>query len=188
MFDKYRPLRKRLVDDLVPSQLPQNSGLNRTCHWFGPVANDPQAKMNDGSAPKGLLQDIVDSHDGKERAELFKKVKTNLTAHSRSEEKVLYRRLEKSKDGKDEALEGFVEHEMADYLVEGLARARDKESDQWKARCTVLKEMLEHHIGEEESEVFRTAESLFDGQQLEAMGEEFAKEKAKHGVKETVDE
>lgn len=143
---------------------------------------------HDHDEVKELLRDILDSDDGKERPDLFKKVKTNLTAHSRSEEKVLYRRLEKSKDGKDEALEGFVEHEVADYLVEGLARARDKASDQWKARCKVLKEMLEHHIEEEESEFFGTAESLFDGQQLEAMGEEFAKEKAKHGVKETVDE
>ncbi len=142
------------------------------------------ALKQDHDEVKELLQEILASDDGKERGDLFKKVKTNLTAHSRSEEKVLYRRLEKkSEDGKDEALEGDVEHEVADYLVESLARARDKASDQWTARCTVLKEMLEHHIEEEQGETFKTAREVFDEAQLEKMGEEFAKEKAKHGVK-----
>ena len=141
------------------------------------------ALKQDHDAVKELLQEILDSEDGKERSELFKTVKTNLTAHSRSEEKVLYRRLEKSEEGKDEALEGDVEHEVTDHLVESLARARDKASDSWTARCTVLKEILEHHIEEEQGETFATARKLFDEEQLEKMGEEFAKEKAKHGVK-----
>jgi len=141
------------------------------------------ALKQDHDEVKELLEEILGSDDGKERGELFKKVKTNLTAHSRAEEKVLYRRLLKSEDGKDEALEGDVEHEVADYLLEGLARARDKASDEWKARCTVLKEALEHHIEEEESETFDTAREMFDEEQLEKMAEEFAREKAKHGIK-----
>jgi len=141
------------------------------------------ALKRDHEEVKGLLKDILHTDDGKERGEFFKKLKTNLTAHSRSEEKVIYRRMEKSREGKDEALEGTVEHEVADYLLEGLARARDKASDQWKARCTVLKEALEHHVEEEEGEFFDTARKLFDDRQLEGMGEEFAKEKAKLGVK-----
>ena len=55
-------------------------------------------------------------------------------------------------------------------------------SDEWSARCGVLQELLEHHIEEEEDEMFKTARKLFDAKSLEKMGEEFLAEKAKFGT------
>jgi hemerythrin superfamily protein len=131
---------------------------------------------------KQQLTQVLASADGKERSRLFKEFSTDLTAHSRAEEQVLYRALEKSEEGKSEALEGFVEHEVADRLGEDLGRARAVESDKWTARCTVLQEMLEHHITEEEGEVFKTARKLFDSATLETMAKAFAAAKAKHAA------
>src|SRR5579871_866172 len=111
---------------------------------------------------KKLLKGILGTTNSDKRNHLFEQLKTELTAHSRAEEKVLYEPLEKSKEGKPEALEGFVEHEDADYLVTELSDMAGVESDEWTARCHVLQEMLTHHIEEEESDVFKTARKMFD--------------------------
>ena len=131
---------------------------------------------------KALLVDILDARDTKARKALFGEFAKELTAHSRAEEKVLYARLEKHDEGKDEALEGAVEHQVVDRLIEDLTKEPRTESDEWTARCTVLQELLEHHIEEEQSEMFKTARKLFDAKMLEKMGDEFLAEKAKHGI------
>jgi hemerythrin-like domain-containing protein len=131
---------------------------------------------------KKLLNAILATEDAKKRSALFLQFKTELAPHSRAEEKVLYARLEKTKEGKDEALEGTVEHEVVDRLVEDLSDPESLESDQWSARCRVLQELLEHHIEEEEGDFFKTARKLFDRQALDKMGEEFAAEKRKYGA------
>ena len=117
--------------------------------------------------------------DAKKRSDLFKQFRTELTAHSRAEEKVLYRGMEKSEEGKDDALEGAVEHEVVDRLMEDLSRSRSIGSDKWTARCTVLQELLEHHIDEEEGEFFKIARKIFDRETLAKMGTAFTAEKTK---------
>jgi hemerythrin superfamily protein len=130
---------------------------------------------------KAMLEKILGTDDAKQRSELFKQFKTDMTAHSRAEEKVLYLRMEKADEAaKDDALEGFVEHEVADRLMDDLSRSRAKDSDKWTARCKVLKELIEHHVEEEEGEFFATARSVFDEATLEKMGDEFNAEKPKH--------
>lgn len=131
---------------------------------------------------KDLLQKMLETDDGKERGRLFAEFKAELVAHSRAEEKILYRRLEKDEETRDEALEGYVEHEVAETLALSLEKARQKGSDKWKARCQVLSELLDHHVEEEEGEIFADARKQFSSEELEKMGEAFGKEKAKHGV------
>jgi hemerythrin-like domain-containing protein len=136
----------------------------------------------DHAKVKALLEETLGTEDATVRNRLMKQIKTDLTAHSHAEEKVLYRRMEKSEDGKDEALEGDVEHELVLLLCEQLARSRSKASDPWTARCTVLKELVEHHVEEEEGEFFKTARKMFDRATLERMGTEFIREKTRLGV------
>ena len=131
---------------------------------------------------KGLLKTILASKDGKKRRELFEHFNTKLTAHSRAEEKVFYRPLEKTEKGKTEVLEGAVEHDVVDRLLADLTAARQPEAEKWTARCTVLQELLEHHIEEEEGDFFKTARKLFDRAALDKMGKDFVAEKSKLGV------
>ena len=79
--------------------------------------------------------------------------------------------------GAGEALEGAVEHEVVDRLMEDLSRSRSIGSDKWTARCTVLQELLEHHIDEEEGEFFKIARKIFDRETLAKMGMAFMAEK-----------
>ncbi|MDB5405130.1 MAG: hemerythrin cation binding protein [Rhodospirillales bacterium] len=136
----------------------------------------------DHAKVKSLLEETLGTEDATQRSQLIKQIKTDLTAHSHAEEKVLYRRMEKSEEGKDEALEGDVEHELVLLLCDQLARSRSKGSDPWTARCSVLKELIEHHVEEEEGEFFKTARRLFDRPTLQRMGNEFIKEKSRLGV------
>ncbi len=140
-----------------------------------------QALKTDHEEAKSVLQSVLDTEDAKERTERFKEFKAMMTAHSRSEEKVLYRRMEKSEEkAKNKALKGEVEHEIVDGLMSELSRGRAKDSERWTARCQVLQELIDHHVEEEESEFFALAKKLFDDETLEKMGEEFEAEKSRH--------
>ena len=141
-----------------------------------------KALKADHEKANALLDKVLETEDRKERTGLFAQFAEELTAHSRAEEKVLYARLKKIEEGKDEALEGAVEHQVVDRLIEDLKRNSSTQSDEWSARCGVLQELLEHHIEEEEDEMFKTARKLFDAKALEKMGEEFLAEKAKLGI------
>lgn len=107
---------------------------------------------------KGMLKAILATKDGKKRSVLFAPFKSKLMAHSRAEETAFYRPLEKTEEGKTEALEGTVEHEIVDRLLADLAAVRQPETETWTARCSVLQELLEHHIDEEEGDFLRPRE------------------------------
>jgi hemerythrin superfamily protein len=117
----------------------------------------------------------------KNPTEIFKKIKDELTAHAKAEQKVLYTRMKKTEeeDATDFALEGGVEHELVEQLLDQLSRSRQKGSDEWMARAKVLKELVQHHVDEEESEGFKAARQAFDERELEKMGAEFQREKQK---------
>jgi hypothetical protein len=61
-------------------------------------------------------------------------------------------------------------------VAELHSMARDDE--RWGAKFKVLKESLEHHIKEEEGEMFRTARAIFSRDELQQMGARMAKLKA----------
>lgn len=129
---------------------------------------------------KEILTRIIETEDNAERGRLFKEFKMELVGHSRAEEKVLYRRMEKAdEESRDDALEGFVEHEVAETLARSLETARQRTSPKWTARASVLKEVLEHHIEEEENEFFEQARKDFSEEELQRMDQEFQREKPK---------
>ena len=100
-----------------------------------------------------LLTRILDTSDNHKRGELFREMMSKLLAHAKAEQKILYRKLEKSRDSdaRKFAFEGDVEHEVVESQLQQLARARKKDSEQWTARLTFLQEAVEKHVKEEES-------------------------------------
>jgi hypothetical protein len=105
----------------------------------------------------------------KGRTELLDTLTIELNAHELIEEKILYPALKPHSEAKDIVLEGYQEHHVADVLVKelhGMARADER----WGPKLKVLKESIEHHIGEEEGEMFRTARSVLSRAELEELG------------------
>ena len=48
------------------------------------------------------------------------------------------------------AFEGDNEHQIVEQQLKQMARARNKASEQWTAQATVLRELIDHHVKEEE--------------------------------------
>ncbi|MGD9616591.1 MAG: hemerythrin domain-containing protein [Alphaproteobacteria bacterium] len=129
----------------------------------------------------GLIEQMIKTEDSKERGEIFKEMMSKLLAHSHAEEAVLYKKMEKSENEKSRtfAYEGENEHQIVEQQLQQMARARNKASEQWTAQASVLKDLIEHHVEEEESTGFRCARSDFDSETLEKMGDQFRKQKEK---------
>ncbi|HEX6974531.1 MAG TPA: hemerythrin domain-containing protein [Vicinamibacterales bacterium] len=113
----------------------------------------------------------------KGRRDLLDRVTTELALHELIEEQVLYPALQAHPEAKDIVLEGFQEHHVADLIVKELHEVAT-DNEQWGAKFKVLKENIEHHIEEEEGEMFRTARGIFSQEDLEAMGAQMAAMKA----------
>lgn len=77
-------------------------------------------------------------------------------------------------------LEGFEEHHVADVIVKEL-HALETSDEKWPAKFSVLKENIEHHIQEEEGEMFRTARGIFTRQELLEMGARMRKLRGRAG-------
>jgi len=129
---------------------------------------------------KELLKSILRSEDAEERDEMFTKMRTALTAHSEAEEEMFYPRLEEDDDTRTDALEAKVEHAIVKNLLEELEAADDKMSDEWTAKCSVLKDLVEHHVEEEEDTLFKDARKIFGKAELTELAGEFESAKEAH--------
>jgi hemerythrin superfamily protein len=139
---------------------------------------------NDHSEVDTLLSRIMDSEDGGERTRLFSEMSRKLLPHLEAEQEILYRRLETGKEEESRKFghEGTSEHRMVEQQVDKMMGMDDAMSDKWTAELKVLQDLVEHHVGEEESTGFSCARSEFDKERLEAMSREFQTRKAQIGT------
>jgi len=107
-------------------------------------------------------------------------MKTKLLAHAHAEQEVLYRPLEagQSDASRSFAHEGNNEHQIVEQQLQKLSADRGNAGEQWMAELKVLRELVDHHVNEEESTGFSCARDEFDKDELEAMGQRFQTRKA----------
>ena len=117
-----------------------------------------------------LLDETLEAQGGEQREEAMDHLRTELVAHERMEEEVLYPRLRDEQKVRDSVLEGYEEHHVADVILDELLDV-PPETDLWKAKVKVLKENVEHHMDEEESELLKKAKSVLDRDELDRLGE-----------------
>lgn len=109
----------------------------------------------------------------KTRQELFAKVKQELTVHEAIEEEIFYPALKEHPKAEDIVLEGYEEHHVVDEIM-GELEATPVTDEMWGAKFTVMKENIEHHIEEEEGDMFKQARQVFDADELEQLGARMA--------------
>jgi hypothetical protein len=126
---------------------------------------------NDHDKLKRLLGELETTTERgvKTRTELFARIKGELTLHEIIEEEVFYPELKAHPKARDIVLEGYEEHHVVDLLMGELERL-PVDDESWGAKALVMKESVEHHMEEEEGEMFAKAEQVFDGAELEALG------------------
>ena len=101
----------------------------------------------------------------KRRTELLEELLTELRIHETIEEEIFYPALEEHAKTKEIALEGYEEHHAVDNIAAELV-ALDPSDETWGAKFTVMKENIDHHIEEEEGEMFPKARQALDDDEL----------------------
>lgn len=108
----------------------------------------------------------------KKKQTIAEKVMEELRVHTQIEERLFYPAvMEKGgKELKKLVLEGIEEHRAADFMVERL-KSTQPEDETFEAKFMVLMEVVEHHLKEEEKEMFPEAKKAL-GNDLEPLGEQ----------------
>ena len=106
----------------------------------------------------------------KTKENLFEQLKSELELHAQIEEEYMYPMLEEAEETKDMTLEAYEEHDIVKNLI---VEMEDEEigSDVWEAKLKVMKENVEHHVTEEEEELFPEAEDVLSEEQLEQLAQ-----------------
>lgn len=105
------------------------------------------------------------------RKELLEEIEELLVPHARGEEKTIYSVLSNhvkannNKSDLDLVNEAYEEHRAADQLMSDLKKI-DVKDEKWSAHLKVLKENIEHHIKEEENELFSKAREYLTPNEL----------------------
>ncbi|MFN2519700.1 MAG: hemerythrin domain-containing protein [Candidatus Limnocylindria bacterium] len=106
----------------------------------------------------------------KTRQELWKKLLKELTIHENIEEEIFYPALREKPKAKDIVLEAMEEHHLVDDIVNQIKETPFAD-EHWSAKFKVAKENVEHHIEEEETEMFKVARQVFSKEELEDFGQ-----------------
>ncbi|HEU4769809.1 MAG TPA: hemerythrin domain-containing protein [Pyrinomonadaceae bacterium] len=118
----------------------------------------------------------LESATGKRKMSVFEQIKMELELHAHIEEKVFYPALEKPKETHDLTLEAYEEHDVVKKLLRELSRAKSP-NEEWETKAKVLQENVEHHVEEEENELFPKADAVLSDEELETLGERLETEK-----------
>ena len=104
-----------------------------------------------------------------EAEELLIELSNDLAAHMTIEQEIFYPAIQDVDH--DVVLEAYEEHALAEVALKRL-HAADPESDVFKARVVALKELIEHHVKEEEKELFPEVEKALDEDKLKELGKQ----------------
>ena len=130
-----------------------------------------QLLKEDHKKVSGLFEQIEPTTERAEktRTELFAQLKTELDIHARIEEAIFYPSIKRAAATRDVVLEGFEEHHVIKMLLKEL-EAIPVDTEQWTAKFKVLQENVEHHVEEEEGEMFQKARDVLSEEQINQLG------------------
>lgn len=117
-------------------------------------------KQIEGASPRAV----------KTKERCFLQIKTELSLHAHAEEEILYPRVKDISSIRHNGFEADEEHALVKQLlseIDGLEAG----SEHWGAKCKVLKDLVEHHVEEEEGEIFPALRSALTTKDLQQMGE-----------------
>jgi hemerythrin superfamily protein len=119
---------------------------------------------------KDMFKQALKAQDADKRGELLERIRAELVAHERMEEDIFYPALRAASDkAKDIVLEGYEEHHVIDMILDEMFTVPE-DAEQWEAKLKVLHENLEHHIEEEEGEMFKRARKSMSEETLAELG------------------
>lgn len=137
-----------------------------------------QLLKQDHQKAKRLFEQLSDTSDRavKSRERLFAQLKQELELHTEVEEEHFYPALRDQEETKDLVEEAFEEHNEVKEMLEELDGA-DKDDESWSEQLAELKENVEHHVQEEETQLFPRAQKVLKKEQADEIAAAIEKEK-----------
>lgn len=141
-----------------------------------------QLLKDDHKKVKELLTQLSETTDRAEktRTELLEKIRLELEAHTTIEEEIFYpafREAGRKSEVDKMYFEALEEHRAVEDLVMPDLQGTEPTSEKFSGRAKVLKELVEHHVEEEEKEMFPRAQKLLDKDELKQLGEQMQQRK-----------
>lgn len=119
----------------------------------------------------GRFEALGEKGDKRVKERVARQICAEILLHARLEESILYPLCREALDADSQIDEAEVEHEGVETLINKL-NDMDVDDDQFDATVKVLGEQVQHHVQEEEQEMFPLIEA--SGIDLEALGDELA--------------
>lgn len=155
--------------------------FSRTVTVQGPAGKGEQEEdtvnafkllKEDHQKVSGIFQQLEPTTERAEktRTELFAQLKQELDVHAKIEESIFYPAIKQAAETREIVLEGFEEHHVVKMLLKEL-ESMPVDTEQWTAKVKVLKENVEHHVEEEEGEMFQKARQVLSEDEINQLGE-----------------
>ena len=137
-----------------------------------------QLLKEDHKKVSGIFQQLEPTTERalKTREELFTKLKQELDIHTQIEETIFYPAIKDAHETREITLEGFEEHHVVKLLLKEL-ESLPVDTEQWTAKLKVLQENVEHHVEEEEEEMFQKARQVLSEEEIDTLGARMEEEK-----------
>jgi len=113
------------------------------------------------------------------RKTLFEQIRNNVMVHAQAEEEVLYPTMRNLmfQSGESKVDEAYREHQIVKDLLSDLS-TMDPTTDAFDAKFAQFKNNLDHHVEEEENEMFVMLKQRMSTEQQEELGQRIHARKA----------
>ena len=130
---------------------------------------------SDHATIKRLLRELTETTERstKQRESLVAQIEREIKAHAQAEEEVFYPAFKAAAEKTEKVdlfYEAAEEHHVVDMILPALKVANPK-SKEFTAKAKVLKDLVEHHVKEEEGQMFAAARQLFSEDELRELGD-----------------
>ncbi len=123
------------------------------------------------------FKQFENSHLAERKKEIVLMIIRELLTHANAEQETFYKVLEQYSESKEEAFHGEKEH--AEIIAQITAISNTKVfGESWEKKVLKLKELVEHHVREEEGQMFHKAKKVIP------TDEAFALKEVMHNYKE----
>jgi hemerythrin superfamily protein len=113
--------------------------------------------------------EAADSGGQKSKTELFNQLKSALTLHTRMEEQIFYPALENHQETRELVKEAFSEHKEVKNLLSEISGLSPTSND-FMNKIAELRDNVDHHVEEEETEMFPKVKQVLSQSQIDEIG------------------
>lgn len=135
-----------------------------------------QLLRNDHQKAMQVFHKLMSATESSNRDRLFAELKQELEVHAEIEEQIFYPALQSARETAGLVKESLHEHDTVKHLLQDLD-TMDHDSPQWATSLDTLKNNVEHHVHEEEEEMFTKAQEVLSRDALEELGSRMQRKK-----------